>query len=258
MTDRAVIDKHTGWTCETGASLLAAAESPGKGRLPDLNATIYVCADHQAEAEALITAAGYDAATEPAPPGHRWNPWPCGTVTAHSTEAADALGCKFATFTAARLVRYVAYLADYVGRQGVTQLADELAAAAKVLQYRYDAPAWQGRNGTKPDSGIPAVDLMRRVRWEGNGFLAVSAGEIRRTYGGGPGSLDEQLAGHNLLTLPRVLPVYDTAQVLLYSGLSQIAHLLTAAEEDGAAAIEAELIEAVRNSRLPHPHPMDF
>lgn len=257
MADRAVIDKHTGWTCETGASLLAAAESPGKGRLPDLNATIYVCADHQAEAEALITAAGYDAATSPAPPGHRWNPWPCGTITAHTTEAADALGCKFATFTAARLVRYVAHLANYVGRQGVTQLADELAAAAKVLQYRYDAPAWQGRNGTKPDSGIPAVDLMRRVRWEGNGFLAVDVEEIRQTYGAGPVPLEEQLAGHNLLILPRTLPPYGTARVLLYTGLSQISHLLTATEEDGAAVIE-ELIEAVRNSRLPHPHPMDF
>ncbi|MDX2973473.1 MULTISPECIES: hypothetical protein [Actinomycetes] len=256
MADRAVIDKHTGWTCETGASLIASANSPGKGTLPDLNASIYVCADHRAEAEALITAAGYDPETDPAPPGHKWNPWPCGTITAHSTEAADALGCKFATFTAARLVRYVALLADYVGRQGITQLADELAAAAKVLQYRYDAPAWQGRNGTKPDSGIPAVDLMRRVRWEGNGFLAVSVEEIRRTYNG-PEPLEEQLAGHNLLTLPRTLPPYGTARVLLYTGLSQISHLLTATEEDGAAVVD-ELVEAVRRSRLPSPHPMDF
>lgn len=257
MADRAVIDKHTGWTCETGASLLANANSPGNGSLPDLNAVIYVCADHQTDAEARITAAGYDADTEPAPPSHQWNPWPCGHITAYRTEAADALSCQFASFTAARLVRYVAHLADYVGRQGVTQLADELAAAAKVLQYRYDAPAWQGRNGTKPDSGIPAVDLMRRVTWEGNGFLAVSAGEIRRTYGGGPEPLAQQLAGHNLLTLPRDLPAYDSARVLLYTGLSQISHVLTAT---GAAVEEdiEDLIEAVRSSRLPNPHPMDF
>ena len=91
MADRASIDKHTGWTCETGASLLAGAESPGKGRLPDHHGVIYVCADHRAEAEALISAAGYDAATEPAPPGHRWNPWPCGHVTAHDAAALAAL-----------------------------------------------------------------------------------------------------------------------------------------------------------------------
>jgi hypothetical protein len=92
---------------------------------------------------------------------------------------------KLTDFTAAHLVRHVAHLVDSVGRQGMTALASELADAAKLLQYRYDAPAWQGRNGTRPDNGIPAVDLMRRVTWEGNGFLAVSAGGIRRTYGAG-------------------------------------------------------------------------
>jgi hypothetical protein len=162
-------------------------------------------------------------------------------------------------FTAEQLVRHVAHLADSVGRQGMTELADELADAAKLLQYRYDAPAWQGRNGTKPDSGLPTIDLMRRVTWEGNGFLAVSAGEIRRTYGisGGPEPLTQQLAGHNLLTLPRELPADDDARVLLYTGLSQIGHLLTVTAEDSAAVID-DLVDLVRSSRLPHPHPMDF
>ncbi|KPI12066.1 hypothetical protein OK074_2687 [Actinobacteria bacterium OK074] len=163
---------------------------------------------------------------------------------------------KLTDFTAEQLMRHVVHLADSVGRQGMTALSDELADAAKLLQYRYDAPAWQSRNGTKPDSGIPAVDLMRRVQWEGNGFLAVSAGEVRRTYAG-PEPLEEQLAGHNLLVLPRELPADDDARVLLYTGLNQISHVLTATEEDGAAVIE-DLIETVRRSRLPHPRPMDF
>lgn len=161
-------------------------------------------------------------------------------------------------FTAEQLVRHVAHLADSVGRQGVTDLVGELAEAAKLLQYRYDAPAWQGQNGTRPDSGIPAVDLMRRVSWEGNGFLAVTAGEIRRTYGAGPEPLAEQLAGHNLLTLPRELPADDDTPVLLYSGLRQIGNLVSITLEDGAGSVDRDLVEVVRSSRLPHPHPMDF
>lgn len=165
------------------------------------------------------------------------------------------MNSELANLTAEQLVRRVVHLADAVGRQGETALADELADAAKLLQYRYDAPAWQGRNGTAPDSGIPSVDLMRRVRWDGNGFLAVSAGEVRRAYDS-PEPLEEQLAGHNLLTLPRDLPA-DDARVLLYTGLSPISRLLTATAEDSAAVVD-ELIDAVRSSRLPHPHPMDF
>jgi hypothetical protein len=165
---------------------------------------------------------------------------------------------KLADLTAEQLVRHVAHLADAVGRQGATDLVGELADAAKLLQYRYDAPAWQGQNGTRPDNdGDDRVDLMRRVTWEGNGFLAVTAGEIRRTYHTDVAPLERNLAGHNLLTLPRELPADDTP-VLLYSGLRQIGSLLSVTLEDGEASVDRDLVDVVRSSRLPHPHPMDF
>lgn len=82
-TDRMVADRHAGWDCIAGASLMANAESPGAGRIPNLHGVIYVCADHQADAEARITAAGYTPSVEDSPPGHRWDPWPCGHVTAY-------------------------------------------------------------------------------------------------------------------------------------------------------------------------------
>lgn len=87
-------DGHTGWTCDTGASLIADANSPGKGTLPDLNAVIYVCPDHRADAEDRITAAGYDADTNPAPPSHKWDPWPCGHVTAYNADALAGLSAS--------------------------------------------------------------------------------------------------------------------------------------------------------------------
>jgi hypothetical protein len=91
MSPVTVVDAHTGWTCPAGASLIADANSPGKGSLPDLNGVIYVCPDHRDDAEARITAAGYNPDVQPAPPGHRWDPWPCGHITAYSQAAADAL-----------------------------------------------------------------------------------------------------------------------------------------------------------------------
>lgn len=35
--------------------------------------------------------AGYEPETRPAPPSHRWDPWPCGQVTSFSVEAIEAL-----------------------------------------------------------------------------------------------------------------------------------------------------------------------
>jgi hypothetical protein len=86
-----VIDAAAGWMCTEGASLIADATSPGKGSVPDLHATIYVCEAHRIAAEATITAAGYRPDINPAPPAHRSNPWPCGHVTAFETAAAEAL-----------------------------------------------------------------------------------------------------------------------------------------------------------------------
>lgn len=79
----ATTDAHTGWHCPHGASLFAGITGPGRGTLPAYHGVIYVCSDHQAEAEARITAAGHQPATEPASPGHRHDPWPCGHITTH-------------------------------------------------------------------------------------------------------------------------------------------------------------------------------
>jgi hypothetical protein len=90
----AVTDGHTGWDCTTGASLLAHITGPGRGTLPAEHGVIYVCPDHQAQAEARITTAGHQPDTEPAPPGHRHDPWPCGHITTYGDngpQLADAL-----------------------------------------------------------------------------------------------------------------------------------------------------------------------
>ncbi|MFF6984254.1 hypothetical protein ACFZAV_42830 [Streptomyces sp. NPDC008343] len=81
-----VTDAHTGWTCIAGASLITEANSPGAGHLPRMHAVIYACEDHRDDAEARMTAAGFTAATHPAPPSHRWDPWPCGHITAYDVD----------------------------------------------------------------------------------------------------------------------------------------------------------------------------
>lgn len=86
------IDMATGWSCTTGASLIAEACSPGTGSLPRLHAVIYVCQAHRADAEARITAAGYTPDVEDAPPSHRWDPWACGHITVYEEMAAARLG----------------------------------------------------------------------------------------------------------------------------------------------------------------------
>ncbi|MER6723392.1 hypothetical protein [Streptomyces halstedii] len=81
------VDARAGWTCDAGASLIAEAMTPGPGRLGTLHAVIYVCPDHQEDAEERMATAGYAPETRPAPPSHRWDPWPCGHVTSFSVEA---------------------------------------------------------------------------------------------------------------------------------------------------------------------------
>lgn len=88
----AVTDWHTGWDCRNGASLLAGVQGPGRGGLPAHHGVIYVCPDHQAEAEARISAGGHQPATEPAPPGHRWDPWPCGHITTYGDGGRNLAG----------------------------------------------------------------------------------------------------------------------------------------------------------------------
>jgi hypothetical protein len=84
-------DGHAGWVCDAGASLIARAETPGPGSLGTHHGVVYVCAEHQAAAEELIAGAGYEPQVDPAPAGHRWDPWPCGHVTAYCSAALAAL-----------------------------------------------------------------------------------------------------------------------------------------------------------------------
>ncbi|MGA5486677.1 hypothetical protein ACPCK1_02750 [Streptomyces pseudogriseolus] len=88
---QAAADGHTGWDCGAGAQLLVSATTPGPGALGTHHGTIYACPVHQGAALQRITGAGYEADPQPAPPGHRWNPWPCGHVTAHDRDALTAL-----------------------------------------------------------------------------------------------------------------------------------------------------------------------
>ncbi|MCX4525288.1 hypothetical protein OG982_06215 [Streptomyces sp. NBC_01551] len=85
-------DGHTGWECTAGASLHVEATTPGPGRLGTLHGVIYACPEHQAAAEGRVTGGGeYRAEVSPAPASHRWDPWPCGHVTAYRTAALTAL-----------------------------------------------------------------------------------------------------------------------------------------------------------------------
>lgn len=88
---KAAADGHAGWECGAGASLLARAETWGPGRLGIHHGVIYVCTEHQAAAEERIGGAGYEPQVDPAPAGHRWDPWPCGHVTAFNPAALAAL-----------------------------------------------------------------------------------------------------------------------------------------------------------------------
>lgn len=88
---QASCDGHAGWTCDAGASVNVEVVTPGPGRLGTLHGVIYACPEHRAAAEERITGSGYGPQPEPAPAGARWNPWPCGHVTAYSTQALAAL-----------------------------------------------------------------------------------------------------------------------------------------------------------------------
>lgn len=151
----------------------------------------------------------------------------------------------YSTWRSGALLPLVRALAESVTAGNLDQ-APDLAAAAGILQYRYDSPLHQGANGARPDSGLPHVDLMRRVRWEGNGFLAVTAGEVRRAMG------TRSLAGFNLCTVPASLPADDEAPVCLYSGLTGVGSLLGAvARGEGPTAAHRDVEDRAVHNRRP-------
>lgn len=89
----AVTDAHTGWDCPNDAPLMATTGT-STSTLPACFGYIYVCPDHQAQAEARITATGHTPDTRTAPPRHSRDPWTCGHITtygARGPELADAL-----------------------------------------------------------------------------------------------------------------------------------------------------------------------
>ncbi|MFE7620592.1 hypothetical protein [Streptomyces sp. NPDC057496] len=126
---------------------------------------------------------------------------------------------------------------------GGTGRAAELAAAAAILQYRYSFPLHQGSRGPRPDSGLPHVDLMRRVVFQANGFLAVPAGEVRAAMESHP------LVTVNLCSAPDPLPVEDDALVLLHNPLAGVAALVgrLARGEDATDAVKDVERQAVYN-----------
>ncbi|MEU8740570.1 hypothetical protein [Streptomyces halstedii] len=89
-TDSYVTDAATDWECQAGASLIVEAMTPGPGALGTMHGVIYVCPEHQDEAESLIGATNCIPETRDAPPGHRWNPWPCGHITAFGPQKGPA------------------------------------------------------------------------------------------------------------------------------------------------------------------------
>ncbi|MFE7428926.1 hypothetical protein [Streptomyces sp. NPDC057545] len=84
-------DGHAGWECSAGASLIVEASTPGPGKLGTHHGVIYSCAGHRAAAVERVTGAGYEVDPRPALLGHRWNPWPCGHVTACDAASLGAL-----------------------------------------------------------------------------------------------------------------------------------------------------------------------
>ncbi|MCQ6556157.1 hypothetical protein NPS70_23685 [Streptomyces sp. C10-9-1] len=136
---------------------------------------------------------------------------------------------RYRDMGSAELLEEVRTLAEEFAGTGAR--ATELADAAAILQYRYDFPLHQGPRGPRPDSGLPDVDLMRRVVFQANGFLAVPDGEVRAALGSRP------RATVNLCAAPD--PVEDDALVLLCNPLAGVAALVgrVAPEEDAADAL---------------------
>ncbi|MCC3654727.1 hypothetical protein LIX60_25335 [Streptomyces sp. S07_1.15] len=148
---------------------------------------------------------------------------------------------RYRDMSSAELLEEVrALAAEFAGGTG---RAAELADAAAILQYRYAFPLHQGPRGPRPDSGLPHVDLMRRVVFQANGFLAVPAGEVRAATEGRP------LVAMNLCSAPDPLPVVDDAMVLLYNPLSGVASLVgrLTRGEDATDALEDVEGRAVHN-----------
>ncbi|NUK90207.1 hypothetical protein [Streptomyces lunaelactis] len=83
---------------------------------------------------------------------------------------------------------------------------------------------------------------------QSRGFLAVTAGEVRRAYGD-----TEQLPAYGLASLPRTLPTDDGWWVVLYNGLNDIAPLLTDPEPDAVDRI----VTAITHTH-PEPHIADL
>jgi hypothetical protein len=111
-------------------------------------------------------------------------------------------------------------------------VAAELTEAAQTLRRVYDNPPGLPYRAPWPRRRYPTTDpliaLRDRVEWDGDGYLAVPAGEVRRADPGGQMPLTDRLGCHNLATLPGALPTDDAALVVVYEVRSPVAPLLLA------------------------------
>lgn len=113
------------------------------------------------------------------------------------------------------LVRIFVAQATALRDQDPGASAEDLAETARTVARRQ--PSYRNWGHTERCPEEPMVDLMRRTM-NGDGFLATTAGEIRRAAAAGSRyTVFDQLAMKSLTPLPQELPEADEAQVLLYS-----------------------------------------
>ncbi|MEU7617164.1 hypothetical protein AB0B27_13870 [Micromonospora rifamycinica] len=134
------------------------------------------------------------------------------------------------TLTGEQLIHHVAALAARA-RAG-EPVAQDLAKAARQLRQVYDNPPGLPYRAPWPRRRYPTTDpeiaLRDRVDWDGDGFLVLPAGEVRRArcY-----AMPPDLAGWlnvlSLATLP-VEPDDDDTLVVVYDVTLDVSWLLLA------------------------------
>lgn len=130
---------------------------------------------------------------------------------------------------AGELARWAAAMGDGLRTR---EAADRVAQAGGELTRRYRR--WRPNPVRRPADGSrtsPAVDPMHHVE-DCDGFLALTAGDVRRRLGGYAAEFDDPtmaLGGLCLSVLPSPLPADDEQPVVLYHSLGPLTGLLASA-----------------------------